>query len=93
MRIEPNHIGRVAQRPVNEVGRAEVNGAHPTQSVPQGDQVVLSQRASEVQLAREALASVPQVRARRIAELKRQIQSGAFRVDADKVADKIVTGS
>ena len=92
MRIEPSHISRVAQGSVSEVGRAEVNGARPTQSVAQGDQVVLSQRASEVQLAREALASAPQVRARRIAELKRQIQSGTFRVDADKVADKIIGG-
>ena len=92
MRIEPNHIGRATQRPVGEVSRTDVNGARPTQGVTQGDQVVLSQRASEVQLARQALASAPQVRAQRVAELKKQLQSGTFRVDADTVADKIVSG-
>ena len=93
MRIEPNRIGRVAQKPVGEVSRTEVNGTRPTQSVAQGDQVVLSQRASEVQRARAALASVPEVRAQRVADLKKQLQAGTFRVDADKVADKIIAGS
>lgn len=92
VRIEPNRVSRLASRPANEVGRAEADATRSTQGVVQTDQVVLSQRASEVQLARASLASVPEVRARKVAELKRQIQAGTYRVDADAVAEKLIKG-
>jgi negative regulator of flagellin synthesis FlgM len=93
MRIEPTRVNGLVQRPVGEVGRAEVETSRPAQGVAQTDQVILSQRASEVQVARDALGSVPQVRARKVAELKRQIQTGTYQVNADAVADKIIGGS
>ena len=92
MRIEPNQVNRLAQRPVSEVGRADVDAARSAQGVGQTDQVMLSQRASEVQLARASLTAVPEVRSRKVAELRRQIQAGTYEVNADTVADKVIKG-
>ena len=92
MRIEPNQVNRIVQRQVNEVGRTEVDATRGASGVGQTDQVVLSQRAGEVQLARTTLATVPEVRARKVAELKRQIAAGTYKVDGDAVASKIIKG-
>lgn len=39
---------------------------------------------------KEAIRNEPEVRARRVAELKEKIHSGEYRVDAERVADRML---
>ncbi len=61
-----------------------------TLSVAQADRVVLSAGTMEVQKAREVLAQTPAVRTERIQALQEQIARGEYRVDAHKIADKMM---
>jgi negative regulator of flagellin synthesis FlgM len=92
MRIETSRVSGLTQQPVSEVGRTGIDQTTASQGIGQADQVILSQRASEVQLARDTLSALPQVRSRKVADLKRQIQAGAYKVDADAVARKLMDG-
>lgn len=96
MRIEnePNRIGsplltdRVSQQ------RGAESTERCTQSVQSTgpDVAVLSQRAQDILAAAKALAGTPEVRAEKVAELRRKIAAGAYEVDAEAVARKIVAG-
>ncbi len=57
---------------------------------PQGDQVHLSPRAQEYQKARQALAALPDTDSDKIREIKARIHTGRYRVEADKIADKML---
>jgi len=96
VRIDPgslHHIGR------SHVGRATgggVQGTTPlreaagTQGSAGADQLELSSRAEEIRTARAALAQTPEVRAEKVAELKAQVEAGTYRVDPDRVAERIL---
>lgn len=58
---------------------------------PQQDTIVnLSTASKEVQTARDIIASEPEVREDKVAELKAKIESGDYTIDYKAVADKIV---
>ena len=50
----------------------------------------ISSRAKDFAKAREVAASAPDVREEKVAELKRRIQSGMYKVDADAIADRMI---
>jgi len=50
----------------------------------------ISPKAKEFLQAKEVAAKAPDVREDRIAELKRQIASGSYQVNAQAIADKMV---
>ena len=52
--------------------------------------VNLSTASKEAQTAREIIASEPDVREDKVAELKKRIESGNYTIDNKAVADKIV---
>ena len=65
----------------------------PRQEKPRlsrADRVHLSPRAKEYQKARQALAALPDIEADRLREIKDRIQSGRYRLDADKIADQMI---
>lgn len=97
MRIDPDKLSRVGRKALEP---AETSPVKPTEldaaagpAAAQVDQVVLSQRAAEIQKAKEALASVPEVRQEKVAALKRRIQEGTYEIDAEAIADKIISGN
>ena len=55
-----------------------------------GDKVAISTRARDVAKAREAAGSASDVDEAKVAKLRAAIQSGAYNVDNDKVADRLV---
>ena len=98
MRIDPDKLSRVAGKPVEpaqtpEVKPAEVEGATAPSASAQADQVVLSQRAAEIQMAKEALASVPEVRQEKVAAIKKRIEEGTYEIDGEAIAARIISGS
>lgn len=95
VKIDPSKLQSIGR---GNVGRVTGEGIEATKSVGESaasegggaDQLALSSRAEEVRLARAALAETPEVRAERVAELKAQVESGTYEIDADAVAERIL---
>lgn len=54
------------------------------------DTLAISGFAKEMQVAKQSLASVPDVRQNRVDEVKQQIEAGTYNVSASQVADKLL---
>ncbi|GIW07805.1 MAG: hypothetical protein KatS3mg060_2610 [Dehalococcoidia bacterium] len=61
-----------------------------TRPAPKRDGVELSATAREVHLARAAVATLPDVRAERIAALKEAVASGTYQVSSAVLAQKLL---
>lgn len=57
------------------------------------ERVDLSARAKDIQQVKQLLEQVPDVREDKVQELKRQIDSGNYRVQADKIAENMMSES
>lgn len=64
--------------------------AAPAAPGPQADQLTLSEKVSRAADIKAQLAARPEVRARLIAEIKQQIAAGAYKVDARKLAERLL---
>ena len=53
--------------------------------------VQLSPRAKEIQVAREAVASEPDVRSDKVLEIADKIRKGTYEIDYEKTAEKMVS--
>lgn len=67
--------------------------AEPANPVAKGDQVELSAKAKELQAAREAIGKMEDVDNEKVARIKAQIKAGTYKVDADKIAGKMIEES
>jgi negative regulator of flagellin synthesis FlgM len=54
------------------------------------EKVNLSTRAKDIQQIRQILDQTPDIREDKVLELKRQIDSENYRIDAEKIAEKMV---
>ena len=54
------------------------------------EKVNLSTTAKDVQSLKNAVSSLPDVREDKVQSLREQIEKGAYKVDAEKVAEKMV---
>lgn len=96
-RIIHYEIGKqLPKRPENETEGIEEKSTSAEQKVEQKnasgqDTIVnLSTASKEVQTAREIIASEPDIREDKVAELRERIESGNYTIDQKAVADKIV---
>jgi flagellar biosynthesis anti-sigma factor FlgM len=97
VRIDPN-LTRIGLGP----GAAKVDAQRPTEGTTGGreqpsriggaDEMILTPRAQEMQVARRALDATPQVRQDQVDALRKQIANGTFKVDAAAVVDKLLKG-
>lgn len=55
-----------------------------------GAKAEISFKVKELAKAKDVAASAPDIREQKIAELKRKIEAGKYKVDAEAVADKMV---
>lgn len=62
-----------------------------TGNAPNSDAVVnLSQASKEVQIAQKAVEEAPDIRAEKVEAIKTQVNNNTYKIDHDKVAEKIV---
>lgn len=90
------HLPKSKPDPTEKVEDKQPISQERAEGTAQSEQdtiVNLSQASREVQLIREAIASEPEVREDKVAELKQRIESGQYEVDHKAVADKLVDGS
>ncbi len=57
------------------------------------EKVDLSTKAKDIQQARNALNSTPDVREEKVQEIKAQVDKGTYNVNAGKIAEKMVNES
>lgn len=87
-----NKVPPVQSTPyIKEAGKTESKvTATP---IAKGDQVELSARARELQAARQAIEKMNDVDHEKVARIKAQIQAGTYKVDAEKIAEKMLEES
>lgn len=73
-----------------ESGRPLRKSAEETDTSQQSTNVRLSPLSVQLQSIQRSLADTPVIDAARVAELKDAISSGHFKVDADKIADRLL---
>jgi negative regulator of flagellin synthesis FlgM len=64
-----------------------------TSPAAKGDRVELSAKARELQAAREAIQEMDDVDHEKVAKIKARIEAGTYKVDADKIAGKMIEES
>jgi negative regulator of flagellin synthesis FlgM len=79
----PNPVEKVDEKGVSN--EQKVGGSADQDAI-----VNLSQASKEAQKIREIMASEPDVREDKVADLKNRIESGQYTIDHARVADKLV---
>ena len=72
---------------------AKASAASGTAPTAKGDKVELSAKAQELQAARDAIQHMDDVDHDKVAEIKAQIEAGTYKVDANKIAGKMLEES
>ena len=92
MEIENNqgiHINAYVNQ-VQDKNKVDSSNEKPEKSAVKADTVVISDAAKRIQEAKTQLDALPDVREDKVAQLKKQIESGTYEVNAEKTADKLI---
>lgn len=77
------------------VDKAQVNArlqkAQQAAAGQTGRTLDLSSKGEEIRVANKALANLPEARMEKVERLKKEIQEGRYKIDADKVAEGILS--
>jgi len=78
-----------------ESDRQHARSKNPLDEQPptQPDRIELSVRSREIQNLDELIRSAPDIREARVNEIKSAVEAGTYNVKAEKIADKILSGS
>ncbi|MBU1170329.1 MAG: flagellar biosynthesis anti-sigma factor FlgM [Proteobacteria bacterium] len=87
------NFGRQAYtKGVESTSAAELNTAkqpEPKKEMPE-DKVSLSSNAQDMQVAKDAMALAPDIRADKVYEVRSAIDNGSYQINAQKIADKMI---
>ncbi|MCX7982218.1 MAG: flagellar biosynthesis anti-sigma factor FlgM [Syntrophales bacterium] len=76
------------------VQKGKAKGEKPeAQSLIPEDKVSISIQSRDINIAREAIKELPEIREDRVAEVKKAVESGTYRVDAEKLAENLALDS
>ena len=95
MRINSDQVRLQAQNAAQGVSKSENSDARTATGAVKSskeDTAILSQTAQDMLVARKAFDEAPEIRSDKVAELKSQVDAGAFKVDAQIVVDKMMSG-
>lgn len=57
---------------------------------PWGEKVDISPRAREIQCIKAALEQIPEVRSKKVEEIRRLVETGQYKVDLQAVSDRLL---
>jgi flagellar biosynthesis anti-sigma factor FlgM len=93
-------IERISQRYMTEVGEAAVArraerapsevARRADAERPRGDTLEISDRARELARARQAVDEAPEVRAEKVADIKKRLEDGTYTVSPKLLAHKLL---
>ncbi|MBR2895659.1 MAG: flagellar biosynthesis anti-sigma factor FlgM [Oscillospiraceae bacterium] len=67
--------------------------AYKTSTTQAADRLEISQMGKDYQIAKNAVAAAPDVRADKVNAIKQQLASGTYNVSMEEVADKLINSS
>lgn len=74
-----------------KTGNAKTAGkATDGQASGSADSINLTDAASLIQKAEQALAAIPTINAKHVEEVSRKISDGSYQIDDEQIADKII---
>ena len=75
----------------SRIDTIEQKSAEQASSLSQNDIIVtLSDTCKEMQIAKEAVASNPEIRSEKVEKIKQSIIEGKYEINAEQIAEKIV---
>jgi negative regulator of flagellin synthesis FlgM len=83
-KIQPEQI---QQKDEAKVKQPQTSGPD---KVSKGEKVELSQKSKEIQKIKKLAEESPEIREKKVAELKQKIEQGTYNVKGEKVAQKIL---
>jgi negative regulator of flagellin synthesis FlgM len=60
---------------------------------PDSDRLELSVRGQEISHLNDLIQSTPDIREEKVAQVRRELESGTYNVKAEKIAEKIIGGN
>ena len=75
---------------VQDKNKVGIPDNKPEKTAMKTDTVVISDAAKRVQEARKQLDNIPDVREDKVLQLRSQIQSGTYEINADRIAGKMI---
>lgn len=102
MKVTNNKIGPLAQKPEAKTSqtdsaaatglKSQINagGLNTKESVKNSANVVVSERALMAQKAKQLASSPDTIDEAKVARLQKLIDDGKYKVDADKIADRLI---
>lgn len=82
---------------IQKVLDVHLHKVHSTQSksgvgsAKSPDELILSEKATDMQQIKQVLAGLPEVRTSLVQDLKHKVQSGAYQINEDETADSVVS--
>ncbi len=91
MKVENEGVHRLVARYVEQAKIAKLKDARTRQpeEAGQADEVVVSDRARELQHIHRRLEEIENARKARIEAVRREIEAGTYRVDSDEIARRL----
>ncbi len=90
MKIDNSAKSIIGGQSLEDTGRLPKRRPDDNTAAAQSAHVQLSPLSAQLQSIQRGMADTPAVNSARVAELKEAISSGHFKVDADKVADRLL---
>lgn len=88
MRIQNDGINKILNIYKNQ---GNVSKTNKLQKSDKRDELNISNEAHEFQLAMKAVKEQPEIREEKVNELKKQVENGTYKVDARKIAEKMMS--
>ncbi|MGE3272446.1 MAG: flagellar biosynthesis anti-sigma factor FlgM [Chloroflexota bacterium] len=90
---DPAVSSQLAARRAERAAQETAPKADPERVRPVSDSVEISDRSRELARARQAVDAAPDVRAEKVADIKKRIEDGTYTVSPHLLARKILEGS
>ncbi len=95
MKISENSVNIGQQAYAKEIEAtkpAEINKNEETSGEVKavGDTVSLSKSARDIQIAKDAVEVVPEIREETVQDLKKEVDSGSYEINSNQIAEKMV---
>ena len=75
---------------VHDKNKVDPSNNKTDKAAAKTDTVVISDAAKRIQEIRNQLDEIPDVREDKVAQLRNQIENGTYKINADKIAEKII---
>jgi len=88
-----NYLRQVGEKQIRGHARTDAPPGKNAGQVLQEDKVVLSSKAKQISEAKNVVTALPDVDSAKVARLRLQVSNGTYRIDAHKMADKMIDQS